>query len=395
MTKRPALHLLRSAALLLATALAGSLLSGAKGQPGKPGQPASAEAADAAQAAARSPLPPLIVAGLAAAALAAIAVTSPRLAAAGWLIGLVFLSAIPLGSLAWLMVARLTGGRWGDCLRPAFVLAVPAIPLFLIVAIPVLLALPLLYPWAAGAGVMKADVAALYLNTPLFLLRAGIAVVGWTSLAFVLPRLANGGGILLAGIGLIFHALMVSLLSLDWILSIEPPFISTSFGATVVITQMLAALAFAAWLAPEFDARAARDLGGLMLTLTLGVTYLNFMTLLVIWYGNLPDRVSWFVERAQEPWATLALASFVFGSAIPILLLLLARVRGSRRALRAVAASILIGIALYDAWLLAPHYGAPTLGAAALAILAMACAFVAMVRVGWPAAVFGRARTAP
>jgi hypothetical protein len=125
------------------------------------------------------------------------------------------------------------------------------------------------------------------------------------------------------------------------------------------------------------------------------VTYLNFMTVLVLWYGDLPTKVIWFVERIRESWSALALAAFMVGSVIPILLLLLARVRDSRVALRCVALSNLAGISFYDAWLLAPIYGPWAIGTAALALIALSCAFIALLRGRWPAILFDRAKTAP
>jgi hypothetical protein len=219
--------------------------------------------------------------------------------------------------------------------------------------------------------------------------------MGWSALVAILPRSGGRAGILVAAIGLIFHAAMMSVLSVDWILSAEPVFVSTSFGATIIVTQMLAALGFAALFARALDARASRDLGGLMLAVTLGVTYLNFMTVLVIWYGNLPTEVFWFVERLRAPWTEIAIASFVLGAMLPILSLLLEQVRASRMALRWVAGSSLAGIGLYDAWLLAPAYGPEALGTALLAAIAMASTFFAFILAGWPAGRFERARTAP
>lgn len=336
----------------------------------------------------------LIVAVLAAGALLIVAVSSPRLAAAGWLIALVGLSAIPLGALAWLMVHRLTGGQWGDGLRPTFEAAASTIPLLFLAVVPVLAAMPVLFPWIGSRTGLKPDVVAFYLNAPLFILRAGIALTGWSVLALLLPRARGRAGVLLAATGLVFHALMVSLLSVDWILSAEPAFISTSFGATVAITQMLAALGFAALFAPGLNERVVRDLAGLMLTGTLGETYLNFIAVLVIWYGNLPTKVAWFVERVRAPWVAISVAIFILGALIPVLLLLSARVRTSRTALRWVAASSLAGIALYHGWLLAPAYGAWSLGTASLATIAMACTAILLARAGWHAAWSARAREA-
>lgn len=334
-----------------------------------------------------------VIAALAAAALIIIAVVHPAQAAAGWLIAFLFMSAVPLGSLTWLLIHRTTGGHWGEALRPGLEAAAAATPLLVLAFIPVLVALPLLYPWASGsADAVKPDVVIFYLNIPLFILRFAIAFVGWSVLVFGLSRMSGRAGLLLAAAGLIFHTVMVTLVSVDWILSTEPPFISTSFGATIIFTQLLAALAFAALFAPDIDKSAVRDLGGFMLAVVLGVTYINFMAVLVLWYGDLPTKISWFVERVREPWTALAVAAFAFASVIPILLLLLERVRASRAALHYVAINIFIGIALFDAWLLAPAYGVAALGTAALAVIALSCGFVAVVRMDWPRQFIDRAR---
>ena len=42
----------------------------------------------------------------------------------------------------------------------------------------------------------------------------------------------------------------------------------------------------------------AGDLGGLLIATLLGVVYLEFMTFVVAWYGDLPDKAAWFLKRA-------------------------------------------------------------------------------------------------
>jgi hypothetical protein len=335
------------------------------------------------------------LAGLAVLALIVIAVTAPRVAAAGWLIAFVFLSAIPLGSLAWLLIHRLTGGHWGDALALILGPAAAATPFLVVAFIPVLITLPLLYPWAGSAPDIPPDVRSLYLNIPLYLLRSAIAFIGWSVIVLLLPRLRGPATRLFVSLGLLFHVVMICLVSTDWILSSEPLFMSSSFGATIAVTQLLAALSFAALAAPPLGRRAARDLGGLMLAVTLGITYINFMAVLVMWYGDLPDKVSWFVLRVHEPWLSVAIACFVLGSLIPVAALLLTRVRESHAALRWVAVSSLAGIALFDVWLLAPVYGTGALGAAFLSIVALACVILVLVQARRPSSLFRPMRTAP
>jgi hypothetical protein len=328
----------------------------------------------------------LILTLTAALALIAIGVVWPHYAASGWLLAFVYVSAIPLGSLQLLLIYRLTGGNWGEVLRPFFELASACIPFLAILFVPVLIALPTLFPWVNHAGAideLKPDVAAYYLNTPEFIGRTVVAFVVWTMLALVLPHVGGRAGTFLAALGLIFHALIMSLLAWDWILSTEPVFISTSFGASIAFIQILAALVFAAVMARIHDSQAVRDLGALILVVILGLTYIDFMAVLVIWYGNIPAKISWFIERAFSPWKWLAISAFIFGSLLPIMALLLERVRASRTALRYVGVSLLIGLAFYDAFLLAPVYGVWVIATMALALVALGGSLILFVGLGW------------
>src|SRR5215468_505769 len=328
----------------------------------------------------RRHLPGLVVeAGIAAAGgMMIVAVFAPRIAAAGWLVAFVFWSQIPIGSLMLMMIHRLTGGRWGEALYPTFARAARLVPLLFVLIIPVFIAIPALDPWSHRADDVKPDVLSYYLNAPFFIGRSLIAITGWSVLAYLLPRTAGRPGQLVAAVGLVFHCVLISVVSVDWVLSLEPPFISSSFGASMAITQLIAALAWAVLRAPlAVDDQVIGDIGGLLLAFVLGITYVNFMAFLVMWYSDLPSRLFWFVER--DAWVPLVVAAFVFGSAVPILALMLARVRNGIRQLRAVAISVLAGLAFYYAYLIVPPFGARALGAAALAIIVIGLIVAALV----------------
>ncbi len=310
----------------------------------------------------------LAMAAIAAAGMMIVAVFAPRIAAAGWLVGFVFWSQIPLGSLMLLMIHRLTGGRWGEALYPALAPAARLVPLLFLLIIPVFIAIPVLDPWSHRAGDVKPDVLSYYLNTPFFIGRSLIAITGWSVLAFLLPRTSGRPGQFVAAVGLVFHCVVISVVSIDWVLSLEPPFISSSFGASMAITQLIAALAWAILRAPRAMVdQVTGDLGGLLLAFVLGITYVDFMAFLVMWYSDLPSRLFWFVER--NAWSPLAAAAFVLGSAAPILALLLAPVRNGTRELRTVAISVLAGLVFYYAYLIVPPFGARALATAALAVI--------------------------
>jgi hypothetical protein len=308
-------------------------------------------------------------AGLAA-LLVATAFFDSKAIAVGWLVGFAFWSQILVGSLTLIMIHRLTGGRWGPLLAPAVEPAAAMLPLLLVLAVPLFIALPTLYPWLQRPPTIKPDVLSYYLNTPSFILRSAIALIGWSIFAVLLPRAADRSGQLIAALGLVFHALVVSSTSVDWYLSLEAPFNSSSFGATIAIASLVTALAWAALVLPiPTEDPALADLGGLLLATLLGITYMNFMTILVIWYGDLPAEEIWFVERNEFPWWLFAWAAFVLASLIPIFALMLSKVRSSRRPLRAIGGCVLTGMAAFNLYLIAPAAGARAILPAVLSIL--------------------------
>lgn len=304
------------------------------------------------------------------AAMVAYAIVNREAAATGWLVGFVFWAQILVGSLSLMMIHRLTSGGWGEIIAPVIGPAATAIPMLFLFAMPVFVAIPALYPWAQHSPSLKPDVLSLYLNRPAYVVRSLVAFAGWTALALLLPRTRSGRGQLLAAVGLVFHALVISSVSIDWYLSIEAPFTSSSFGASVAISSLVAALAWAAvWMPVSEDDPAVGDVGALLLATVLGITYIDFMAVLVIWYGDIPREEAWFVARDSLPWRALAVAAFVLGALIPTLALIQERFRNRLRPLRGVGVVTLIGIIAYDAYLIVPPAGVAALVPAVLAIL--------------------------
>jgi hypothetical protein len=302
--------------------------------------------------------------------LIALAVFRPEATVRGWLIGFTFWAQILVGSLTLIMIHRLTSGRWGEIIAPAIQPAAAAVPLLIVFVIPIFVAIPALYPWPHRPDAIKPDVLSYYLNTPSYIGRTLVALFGWSTLALFLSRLTGRSGQLLAALGLVFHALIISSVAIDWYLSIAAPFTSSSFGASVAVSALVGALAWAALASPGTDGDPAiGDVGALLLATILGITYIDFMAVLVIWYGDIPREEIWFVDRDRLPWSALAIASFVLASLLPVLALLLSRIRNRAGPLRVVGACVLAGLACYDAYLVAPPNPGVALPAALLAIM--------------------------
>ena len=291
--------------------------------------------------------------------------------AVAWLFAFVLATMVPVGSLAMLLAFGITGGRWGKDLAPVLVPAARAVPLLLLALIPVLVTRGHVSPLTGAA----ADAGPIYLNPIFFDARSIIAILIWTYLAWSEAWRKP----LTAGLGLTAHLILMSLLPGDWILTLPPGSTSAGFGLGFGIEQMFAALAFAALLARQGGApRASRDLAGLMVTTLLGAMYFIYMQFLIIWYGNIPEKVEWYVARAG--WWPLGLAAFVLGAALPFLAILHPAVRRDPALLRWVGGCALVGVVLHVAWLTMPAAGAAALVCAVFSALALGLLLIAAER---------------
>ncbi len=302
----------------------------------------------------------------------------PAAALQGWLVGFLYVSGLSLGPLAILLIHRLTGGRWGAGFAPELAPAAGLTPLLLVFVLPVLLGLGLIYPWAHLPLEVEEGVRRLYLNPPLFWLRTLLALGGWSAVALSLHRIEGPRGRLGAGLALAFHGLAVSLIGVDWVLSVQPGFTSSAFGMAFATQQLMAGFG---WAALQSRRRAADpdsgDVAGLLLATLVGLTYLEFMSYLVVWYGDRPPLDGWYVLRVRDGWQALVWVSLACGLAA-LVLLAIRRAFGTHRALAGAGAACLLGLLSYQVWLLAPAFGSGCLGPAALALLAMGGPWLAL-----------------
>jgi hypothetical protein len=314
--------------------------------------------------------PMLIAAVGALVALAIGLATGPKSVMQGWLIACVFVSGIPIGSLILLLIHRLTGGRWGTALAPVLMPVVSMMPLAALVFVPLAFDLSAPYRWASDDSMLRPAVAHLYLNQPAFLLRSAVALIGWSMLAIAVVR--ERCTALVAGLGLVFHAIVISLVAVDWILSIDSRFSSSAFAAAIAIQQLLSALCFAAIAgAAGWRKEVTADVAGLIMATLLGTVYLGLISFIVIWYGNLPDKAAWYLLRGRDGWQWLIAAVVAICALFPLGLLLKQSFRQSGDALRLISGLILLGVFLHLVWLIAPTFGSGTVVAALIAVVAM------------------------
>jgi hypothetical protein len=252
---------------------------------------------------------------------------------------------LALGGMANLMLHNLTGGKWGTVVRPAFVAMTRLVPLAAVLALPVLLGMRTLYPIGEAGWFAPA----------FFVARAVVYLLLWSALSILVVRWPTQA---LSAAGLIAYTFTMSLAAVDWIGALVPQWYSTALGLVVGVGQMLGAMALAiAYVGlrtPAPPRELFHDLGNLLLMYVLTWAYLAFMQFLIVWVGNLPREIEWYVPRLQTGWVALGVLLVVFHFFAPLVILLFRSAKRSPLLLGSLAAAVLGMHAVDVYWLVAP-----------------------------------------
>jgi hypothetical protein len=268
-----------------------------------------------------------------------------------YLLGFMLWLGVALGSMAILMIRHLTGGGWGMVIRRILGAAMRTVPLLAVLFIPVILGIHKLYIWAQPLDQIAdkhlrehlESITKTYLTTNGFIYRAIFYFAVWNLLSFLLSKWSKetdhpgspdhtGRFKAIAGPGLILYGFTISFAAIDWVMSLDPSWISTIFGLVVLIGQVLSAMCFAViverilfnykpmseMLKPDF----VHDHGKWMLAFLMMWAYFNFSQWLIIWAGNLPAEITFYMTRLHGGWASIGLILVLFGFAVPFAILL-------------------------------------------------------------------------
>jgi hypothetical protein len=300
-----------------------------------------------------------------------------------WLIGVLFCLGLSMGSLALLMLQHMSGGQWGLVGRRVFEAASRTLPLVVLAFVPLLFGLPSLYKWAQPELVSTThilQVKAPYLNVPFFIGRAVLYFAVWLLCAWLLNKWSaaqDRGEVAVrpadtlrfrqvSAPGLLAYVITMTFASVDWIMSLDPTWYSTIFGLILVAGQGLSGLSLviivlAMLSATEPYATYLRpghflDLGKLLLAFVMLWAYFSFSQYLIIWAGNLPEEIPFFVNRTSHGWQYVSAAVLLGHFVLPFVLLLSRDLKRRPRLLAKVAAAILVMRLVDLLWLVEPMF---------------------------------------
>jgi hypothetical protein len=302
----------------------------------------------------------------------------PRDFFVAYLFGHFFFLSLSLGSLGLLMIHHLTAGDWGYAVRRFLESAVGNLPLLALLFVPIFFGLAELYPWQNPAVVAAHEtlrVMQMYLNPAGFVLRTAIVFAIWIIMARQLLKWSAEQDATisleptrkmrtLSGPGLVIYPITMTFAAVDWLMSMEADWSSTMFPILICIGQILSALSLVILLL----ACAARSsplgllaseenfhkLGNLLLAFTMMWAYLAFGQLLVIWSGNLPREISWYLHRIGDGWKWIAIFIALFHFFVPFFLLLMRPAKKRRRTLASIAGCVFATHIVAIWWTMAP-----------------------------------------
>ena len=283
-----------------------------------------------------------------------------------YLLGFAWWVGMSLGCLAVLMMQHVAGGLWGFVIRRPLEAAVRIFPLLAVMFIPVIFAIPYLYVWDHPELVQHytgLHHISRYLSTPWFIVRAVIYLFAWILLGYLLSRWSaaqdsSGDPGLrqrmarLSGPGLVVYGLTVTFASIDWLMSLTPQWGSTVYPFILIAGQILQALSFSAAIlfllvqhkpmSEVVHKNQLHSLGKMMLAFVMLWAYCAYSQLVIIWAGNLPEEISWYLPRLNTGWKYVALTLVVLNFAVPFALLLSRDLKRNARRLARVAIMLVL-----------------------------------------------------
>jgi hypothetical protein len=302
-----------------------------------------------------------------------------------YLLGFMCWLGVALGSMAILMIRHLTGGGWGTVIRRILGAAMRTLPLLFVLFIPMFFGIRKIYIWAQPLGNIEdkhlrehlEQITQTYLTVNGFIIRAIFYFAVWNVLSFLLskwsmqtdsPNAPDNSGRFKAvsGPGLILYGFTISFAAIDWVMSLDPSWISTIFGLIILIGEVLSAMCFAVvverilfdykpmseMLKPDF----VHDHGKWMLAFIMVWAYFNFSQWLIIWAGNLPAEITFYLRRLNGGWGYIGLILVLFHFVIPFATLLSRPFKRNIRKLVWVAVLLLLMGWLDLLWIIEPTF---------------------------------------
>ena len=313
-----------------------------------------------------------------------------------WVLGMTLTWGFAVGGLALLMVQYCSGGKYGLLLRRPLEAMSRTLPLvfiyWVVVALPPFM--DRLYLWArikdVGAAlragtINEAQAHCITFKRPML----NIGAFWWVSILcfaiwgfytwhlnrlalirdsqgpettpYWIKRFEN-----ISGPGILVYSITITAAAIYWIMSMDVTWFSTVYGLLYLVEQGFMVLAFGIIVAIALSKAEPfrtllrqteqHDLGKLTFAFVMLNIYLTFGQWIIIWSGNLPNEINWYLDRIRGHWGVIITLDFIFHWLIPFTMLLSRDLKRNKKRLTRVCQVMIFAVALNLFWLIEPSY---------------------------------------
>ncbi|WP_263410883.1 hypothetical protein [Terriglobus tenax] len=319
----------------------------------------------------------------------------------GYLLGWILTFSVAGGGLCLLMLQYVSGGKWGLLLRRPLEAMSRTLPLVAVLVIPILVWGGRLYQWAKYTTVeateealhskliTEAQAHSLNFKRPMLsptsvavqmVVVFGILILfatllnKWSLQRDADPEKGSQGSYdrwrikfeNLSGIGVLIYVILLTVVAIDLVMALDVTWYSSVWGLLFLVGQGYIVLALAVHtvirlssyepMATILRKTEQYDLGKFMLGFVMLNIYLSFAQFLIIWSGNQPEEIPWYLNRINGGWWVICTCDFIFHWVIPFCALLSRDLKRSKSKMLALTGWMIFARAFDLFWLIEPNF---------------------------------------
>ena len=319
-----------------------------------------------------------------------------------YLLGFMMTFTFAGGGLVLLMLQYVSGGKWGMLLRRPLEAMTRTLPLVALLIVPVLIFMKHLYTWAQfptldalanaetqGWITKEQHLTAAAKHGMFNPTSAVIQTIVIFSVLGLLTFLLNkwslerdadpARGTLasydrwrvkfenLSGPGIFIYVVVLTDAALLWIMSLDVTWYSSIWGLKFLVGQGYAVLALGILTVVKLSkvepmktllrTTEQHDLGKFIFAFVMLNIYLTFAEFLIIWSGNVPDEIPWYLSRIRGGWWVICSLDFICHWLIPFCMLLSRNLKRSKRRISAIVIFMLFARCIDLFWIIEPNFG--------------------------------------
>ena len=314
-----------------------------------------------------------------------------------WVLGLVLTFGWAVGGLALLMVQYCSGGKWGLLLRRPLEAATRTLPLVFVYWAVSAIFMKKLYLWAVYTNPTDTEAALKngliseiqahglnfkrpMLNPTTYVIVSVLCFAIWGFYTWRLnslglkrdsespdttpnwiKKLEN-----ISGPGIVIYSLTMTAAVIYWVMSMDVTWYSSVYGLLFLVGQGYSVLALSILTSISLSkgepfktilrTTEQHDLGKFTFAFVMLNIYLAFSQFLIIWSGNLPEEINWYLDRIRGGWGVIITLDFIFHWLVPFSLLLSRDIKRNKKRLVLVCQWMIFAKAFDLFWLIEPNF---------------------------------------